>query len=196
VEAIEARMAEDCRAIGLTGATTAHLGLRELAYRTAEDEEVLTERIVEGVSGAITSHPAVSLVLPAGLGRRAGPIRRWRDRSGIPFIRTAPGNRPHRDHLLVRDALLAWARTSSVEVGFYEDLPYANAGGRPELRQVVADAGLDVERVAVPVDLAAKEQVVRAYASQYETFLPTWARRFDQAFASTEQVWWPRSTRR
>ncbi len=154
------------------------------------------ERIAEGVAGVLSSDEAVTLVLPAALGRRAGPVRRRRDRSQIPLIRTTPGNRPHRDHLLVRDTLLAWSRPKHVEVAFYEDLPYARSGGRPELRQAAADAGLDVQRIAVPVDLTAKEQVVRAYASQYETFLPTWARRFDQAFESVEQLWLPRPTRR
>jgi hypothetical protein len=193
-EAIEARLAEDRRAIGLTNASSTHLNLREREYRTPDDEAMATQRIAEGVADVLSGDSAVTLVLPAALGRRAGPVRRRRDRSPIPLIRTAPGSRPHRDHLLVRDALLVWSRTSHVEVAFYEDLPYARSGGRPELRRAAADAGLDVERIAVPVDLAAKERVVRAYASQYETFLPTWARRFDQAFASVEHLWWPRPT--
>jgi hypothetical protein len=193
-EAIEVRLAEDRRAIGLTNASSSYLDLRELEYRTSDDEAVVTEQIAEGVADLVSGGSAVTLVLPGALGRRAGPVRRRRDRSRIPLIRTAPGNRPHRDHLLVRDALLGWSRSSDVEVAFYEDLPYARSGGRPELRRAATHAGLDVGRIAVPVDLPAKEQVVRAYASQYETFLPTWARRFDQAFAPVEHLWWPRPT--
>lgn len=61
-----------------------------------------------------------------------------------------------------------------------------------KLRRVTADAGLDVQRISVPVDLRAKERVVQAHASLYATFLPSWARRIDQAFDATERYWWPR----
>lgn len=187
--AIEVRIGEDRRALGLTGADPVHLGLHDAAYRSPDDQAAFERDLAGGVATIVGDRPGVTLALPAAFGAPANRIRQRRDRTGVPMLRTAPGAKQHRDHCIVRDVLLA-AHARSVPIVFYEDLPYARSGGTAQLRRAAANAGLDVRRVAVPIDLRAKERVVRAYASQYASFLPVWARRFEDGFAPTERYWW------
>lgn len=189
-EAIAARVAEDRRALARTKARSTHLGLRELEYRTDVEHASVAADVRRLVLDVVDGHPDAVVVIPAALGRRAGRVRRLRDRSRIPVIRTVAGERQHRDHRIVRDALLDLRRAVGIEVACYEDLPYARSGGRDELQRALEAAGAELRPVDVWVDLGAKEQTLRAYESQFATFLPSWAP-FARAFAATERYWWP-----
>lgn len=189
-DAMAARRAEDQRAIAGTNARSTHLGLRELEYRTEAEHATVSGDVRRLVLDVVGGDPRAVVVVPAALGLRAGHVRRFRDRSSIPVVRTVAGERQHRDHRIVRDALLDLRRAVGIEVACYEDLPYARAGGHDELRRAAQGAGAELRPVDVTVDLRAKEQTLRAYGSQFATFLPSWAP-FARAFAPTERYWWP-----
>ena len=191
VEACDVRRDEDSRALGRTNARSCQLGLREVSYRSDAEEAAFPDAVREAVTAAVADLQAVTLVLPAALGRQVGRLRRVRQRSRIPGFRTATGAKQHPDHRAVRDALLELVLRPGDEVAVYEDIPYARSGGHDLLGQRLAAAHLETRRVVVPVDLDAKERVLREYTSQYASFLPAWGRTLSDGFDAVERYWWP-----
>ena len=183
------RTVEDEQALALTNVRSVQLGLEAVEYRTVDGQAAFEERLITGVAKVLADHPGAVLVLPGAFGAPSNRIRQRRTRIAVPVLRAAPGAKQHPDHRITRDVLLA-AHAGSVPIAFYADLPYARVGGRTQLRAAAAAVGLDLRPVSVPVDLAAKDRVLRCYASQYRTFLPAWGSRIEHGFQPYERLWW------
>jgi len=83
------------------------------------------------------------------------------DREAV-LLPLAMGPRAHVDHRLCRQAAIrAWQRFPHLAVWFYEDVPYIGASER---RQLNTFQGL--ERQDTRIDLEAKLELIRGYASQ------------------------------
>ncbi|MBD2758946.1 hypothetical protein IEE94_05435 [Yimella sp. cx-573] len=96
------------------------------------------------------------------------------------------------DHLLVRDAAIAVAgTTSTVDVLAWEDLPYLwHARGAARVPGLERAHGLSAERFEVEVDVAEKFVRLANYASQLEVLDPQRGRLADPAgLPSTETYW-------
>ena len=192
-EAMQARLAEDRVAADIVGVVTGHLGLREVAYRTGDDEVDVRCRLRSALESMLDEQPDVVLAIPGAMGRPSSRLRRLRrsvgERWPLPGLRMRPGEDPHRDHRLVHDVALDVALGRRATVIVYEDLPYAYAGGGAHLRALAQRSDLRVARERVPIDLASKERAVRAYASQCRTLLPTWSDDFADGFDPVEHYW-------
>ena len=98
----------------------------------------------------------------------------------------------HRDHLIARDLAAGQATRAQLPLFYYEDLPYAAALTRPQLRAHTQSVDARLRAVNVPVELAAKLNGLTLYRSQIGTeelqIVSEYARRWrlDQA---VERIW-------
>jgi LmbE family N-acetylglucosaminyl deacetylase len=193
-DAMKVRRDEDCAAAALVGREIRHLGFAEHSYRSEADTKLIRDKLQESLLDTIASIPGnVKLALPAGLGQVPSALRLARRRLSraipIPGIRMLQGDAPHPDHRLVRDTAIDVAVTLRRPFVVYEDLPYANAGGRKNLRERLPPSPWTVQRTALPIDLLAKERAMLAYGSQSETFLPPWTDKIPDVFKAVERYW-------
>ena len=153
-----ARLLEDEAAFAGLPHRRSQLGLLDLDFAAAPRPSADREAIVEAVREWSRASAGGVVAAPAGAGRR----RRRRLRSGDVLL--------HPDHLFVRDAALAAARSSEeITLLLYEELPYAF--------DVRADAA--VRRAArgaivmtASVDREEKARRVSAYSSQLAHISP------------------------
>lgn len=199
-DAMDTRLAEDRAASALLDVPIRHLGLREVAYRSGDDERRVREALRSTLVEMLDRHPGgVVIAVPAAMGRDPSWWRRFRrvltDRWPIPGLRMRPGDGAHPDHRLVHDIALDVVLPRGGTVVVYEDLPYANAGGGAHLRALAARDDLDVTRETVGIDLRAKERAVKQYASQCPGLLPRWSDDFAAGFDPVEHYWLVRERR-
>lgn len=139
-QAMEARLAEERRALALVGSRGRGLGFVDSQYRERRHGNVA--RLAESLLHALASLSAGRVALPLGL-----------------F---------HGDHVQVSDAgLQAWRACPGLPWFFYEDVPYRSRTGAVQERLAqLRGRGVLVTPAHLETDLAGKPEAVSAYASQ------------------------------
>jgi LmbE family N-acetylglucosaminyl deacetylase len=147
-EAMRARRAEDCEALGLLGARPVHLPFCDAQYRTPPAPDALRAALHQTI---LDTEPTLMLI-PLGL-----------------F---------HSDHLLVAAACLAlMQRHPDVSVAAYEDVPYRRMSGVVQnrlcelgKRGYLADTAHAFDTDVTPRHKQMKHAALDAYRSQLRAF--------------------------
>jgi hypothetical protein len=161
-ESNRARRAEEDAAFASTPHRLTFLDLVELEYlgglRAPDDAKT----IAAAASGWLEENSHGLVAVPAGAGRRAGPITRFRRRMGVQIPLR------HLDHVFVRDAALdAVPFHSGAEAVLYEEFPYIWGGpASGEVALITRTRGLSAELVVTSIDPDAKASRISVYASQ------------------------------
>ena len=183
---MRARHEENSRAFAGSPHTIESLDLLDEDYLDGARDDKDGRKLVGRLRRWSVEHAVGTVALPAGAGRRRGPLRtrlEWR-------IGARGGALPHEDHLWVRDAALP-AALAGASILLYEELPYLWGGSAERaVHRVAKRARARVEEIVVAIDRTAKARRIAAYTSQL-ALLPIDERRLEDpvALPPTERYW-------
>jgi LmbE family N-acetylglucosaminyl deacetylase len=169
-ESMAARRREDRDALKESGHRLRYLDLLEYQYAAHPRSASERQAIASAVGGWAQEIDGGIVALPAGAGRRLGPVRsrlqRLMGRSG--------GILANPDHLFVRDAAFETIeRPLNFNVLLYEELPYAlDQGADREVLSVTSKLALRAVECSVEVDRDRKAKRIAAYTSQIPHLCP------------------------
>jgi LmbE family N-acetylglucosaminyl deacetylase len=189
-ESNRARRAEEHAAFAGSPHRLTFMDLVELEYLTGPRAPDDAKTIEAAASRWLEENPHGVVALPAGAGRRASLITRFRRRMGVQIPLR------HLDHVFVRDAGLdAVPFYSGAEALLYEELPYLWGGAADsEVGLIAHTRRLSAELIITRVDSRAKASRISAYTSQVP-HLTVRGRRVDlaESLPEEERYWVLRS---